>query len=230
MDEGSPRPRGAVTAAPLARLIDAFHRLPGIGPKSAQRLAYHVLRAPEAEAHDLAEALLDIKQRIHLCAVCQNLTESDPCGLCDDPSRDPTRVCVVEEPLDVLAVERAGAFRGRYHVLHGHLSPMDGVGPEQLKVQQLLARLGAPGPGTGPGDAAGQIDEVILATNSNLEGEATAAYLARLIGPLGVRVTRIAHGLPMGSDVEYADERTLHQALEHRVSMADPGSAAAPDA
>ena len=128
---------------PLARLIDAFHRLPGIGPKSAQRLAYHVLRAPEAEAHDLAEALLDIKQRIHLCAVCQNLTESDPCGLCDDPSRDPTRVCVVEEPLDVLAVERAGAFRGRYHVLHGHLSPMDGVGPEQLKVQQLLARLGA---------------------------------------------------------------------------------------
>ena len=221
MDEGSPRPRGAVTAAPLARLIDAFHRLPGIGPKSAQRLAYHVLRAPEAEAHDLAEALLDIKQRIHLCAVCQNLTESDPCGLCDDASRDATRVCVVEEPLDVLAVERAGAFRGRYHVLHGHLSPMDGVGPEQLKVQQLLARLGA-------ADGAPPIDEVILATNSNLEGEATAAYLARLIGPLGVRVTRIAHGLPMGSDVEYADERTLHQALEHRVSMADPGSAAAP--
>ena len=217
MDEGSARPRGGVTAAPLARLIDAFHRLPGIGPKSAQRLAYHVLRAPEAEAHDLAEALLDIKQRIHLCAVCQNLTESDPCGLCDDASRDATRVCVVEEPLDVLAVERAGAFRGRYHVLHGHLSPMDGVGPEQLKVQQLLARLGA-------ADGAPPIDEVILATNSNLEGEATAAYLARLIGPLGVRVTRIAHGLPMGSDVEYADERTLHQALEHRVSMADPGS------
>ena len=223
MDAGPPRQRAAVTAAPLARLIDAFHRLPGIGPKSAQRLAYHVLRAPEAEAHDLAEALLDIKQRIHLCAVCQNLTESDPCGLCDDPSRDPTRVCVVEEPLDVLAVERAGAFRGRYHVLHGHLSPMDGVGPEQLKVQQLLARLGA-------ADGAPPIAEVILATNSNLEGEATAAYLARLIGPLGVRVTRIAHGLPMGSDVEYADERTLHQALEHRVSMADPGSAAAPDA
>ena len=218
MDAGSPRPRGAVTAAPLARLIDAFHRLPGIGPKSAQRLAYHVLRAPEAEAHDLAEALLDIKQRIHLCAVCQNLTESDPCGLCDDPSRDPTRVCVVEEPLDVLAVERAGAFRGRYHVLHGHLSPMDGVGPEQLKVQQLLARLGA-------ADGAPPIDEVILATNSNLEGEATAAYLARLIGPLGVRVTRIAHGLPMGSDVEYADERTLHQALEHRVSMSEPSPA-----
>ena len=230
MDEGSARPRGGVTAAPLARLIDAFHRLPGIGPKSAQRLAYHVLRAPEAEAHDLAEALLDIKQRIHLCAVCQNLTESDPCGLCDDASRDATRVCVVEEPLDVLAVERAGAFRGRYHVLHGHLSPMDGVGPEQLKVQQLLARLGAPGPGTGPDTGSSQIDEVILATNSNLEGEATAAYLARLIGPLGVRVTRIAHGLPMGSDVEYADERTLHQALEHRVSMADPGSAPGPDA
>ena len=222
MDAGPPRQRAAVTAAPLARLIDAFHRLPGIGPKSAQRLAYHVLRAPEAEAHDLAEALLDIKQRIHLCAVCQNLTESDPCGLCDDPSRDPTRVCVVEEPLDVLAVERAGAFRGRYHVLHGHLSPMDGVGPEQLKVQQLLARLGA-------ADGAPPIAEVILATNSNLEGEATAAYLARLIGPLGVRVTRIAHGLPMGSDVEYADERTLHQALEHRVSMADSGPAPAPD-
>ena len=221
MDAGPPQPRGAVTAAPLARLIDAFHRLPGIGPKSAQRLAYHVLRAPEAEAHDLAEALLDIKQRIHLCAVCQNLTERDPCGLCDDPARDPTRVCVVEEPLDVLAVERAGAFRGRYHVLHGHLSPMDGVGPEQLKVQQLLARLGA-------ADGAPAIDEVILATNSNLEGEATAAYLARLIRPLGVRVTRIAHGLPMGSDVEYADERTLHQALEHRVSMGDPGTASSP--
>ena len=222
MDAGDPRPRGAITAAPLARLIDAFHRLPGIGPKSAQRLAYHVLRAPEAEAQDLADALLDVKQRIRLCGVCQNLTESDPCAVCADPGRDPATVCVVEEPLDVLAVERAGAFRGRYHVLHGHLSPMDGIGPEQLKVQQLLARLGA-------ADGAPPVEEVILATNPNLEGEATAAYLARLLAPLGVRVTRIAHGLPIGSDVEYADERTLHQALEHRVSMAESAPARPPD-
>ena len=197
----SPAPTtGSITAAPLARLIEAFHRLPGIGPKSAQRLAYHVLRAPEVEAQELAAALLDIKQRIRLCSVCQNLTETDPCGVCADPARDPSQVCVVEEPLDVLAVERAGAFRGRYHVLHGHLSPMDGIGPEQLKLQELLRRLS---------DPQNQIDEVILATNPNLEGEATAAYLVRLLTPLGVRVSRIAHGLPIGSDLEYADERTL---------------------
>ena len=203
----------AVTALPLARLIEGFHRLPGIGPKSAQRLAYHVLRAPEDEAQELAAALLDVKQRIRLCSVCQNLTETDPCGVCADPGRDPALVCVVEEPLDVLAVERAGGFHGRYHVLHGHLSPMDGIGPEQLKIQGLLRRFS---------DTGAPIAEVILATNPNLEGEATAAYLARLLSPLGVRVTRIAHGLPVGSDVEYADERTLHQALEHRVSLSDP--------
>jgi recombination protein RecR len=199
-----------ITAAPLARLIEAFHRLPGVGPKSAQRLAYHVLRAPETEARELADALLDVKQRIRLCSTCQNLTESNPCGVCADVSRDPSNICVVEEPLDVLAIERTGAFSGRYHVLHGHLSPMDGLGPEQLKVKELLARL-----------TDHKITEVILATNPNLEGEATAAYLARILAPLGVMVSRIAHGLPVGSDVEYADERTLHEALEHRVPLGD---------
>jgi len=203
----------AVTAIPLARLIEAFHRLPGIGPKSAQRLAYHVLRAPEEEAQELAAALIDVKQRIHLCSICQNLTETDPCSVCADPGRDSAIVCVVEEPLDILAVERSGGFRGRYHVLHGHLSPMDGIGPEQLKMQELLRRLST------VADSDSPISEIILATNPNLEGEATAAYLARLLSPLGVRVTRIAHGLPVGSDVEYADERTLHQAMEHRVTL-----------
>ncbi|PZC42904.1 MAG: recombination protein RecR [Chloroflexi bacterium] len=219
-DPARPTGASAVTAIPLARLIEAFHRLPGIGPKSAQRLAYHVLRAPQSEAQELADALLDVKQRIRLCGLCQNLTETDPCGVCLDPARDPSIVCVVEEPLDVLAVERAAAFRGRYHVLHGHLSPMDGIGPEQIKVQELLARLGAPSP-SDTAAASALIEEVILATNPNLEGEATAAYLARLLVPLGVRVSRIAHGLPIGSDVEYADERTLHQAMEHRVPLGD---------
>lgn len=214
--DGPPRAPGAsVTAAPLARLIEAFHRLPGVGPKSAQRLAYHVLRAPQAEAQELAAALLDVKERIRLCSACQNLTETDPCPVCDDPARDPSLICVVEEPLDVLAIERAGAFNGRFHVLHGHLSPMDGVGPEQIKVQELLRRLG-PGP-----DGAPPLQEVILATNPNLEGEATAAYLGRLLAPFGLRVTRLAHGLPVGSDVEYADERTLSRALAHRVPLSD---------
>ena len=218
-DDARPPASGTVTAVPLARLIEAFHRLPGIGPKSAQRLAYHVLRAPETEARELAGALLDIKQRIRLCSLCQNLTETDPCGVCADPGRDTTLVCVVEEPLDVLAVERAGAFRGRYHVLHGHLSPMDGVGPEDLKVRELVRRFS---------DTERPIEEIILATNPNLEGEATAAYLARLIAPLGVRVSRIAHGLPVGSDVEYADERTLHEAMEHRVPLGDADSTRVP--
>jgi recombination protein RecR len=199
----------APTAAPLARLIEAFHRLPGIGPKSAQRLAYHVLRAPREEAEALAAALLEVKDRIQLCSTCQNVTETDPCGLCDDPTRDASMICVVEEPLDILAIERAGGYNGRYHVLHGSISPMDGVGPEQIKVRELLQRLHS-----------SEVGEIILATNPNLEGEATAAYLVRVIQPLGVRVTRLAHGLPVGADVEYADERTLSRALEHRVSLA----------
>ena len=207
------RRRTPATAAPLARLIEAFHRLPGIGPKSAQRLAYHVLRAPREEAEALAAALLEVKDRIRLCGICQNVTDDDPCALCRDTNRDASQVCVVEEPLDILAVERSGAYHGRYHVLHGALSPMDGLGPEQLKVRELLARLHD-----------GGITEMILATNPNLEGEATAAYLARLVYPLGLRVTRLAHGLPVGADVEYADERTLSQAMQHRVAMAEDAS------
>jgi len=200
--------RSPATAPTIARLIEAFHRLPGIGPKSAQRLAYHVLRAPRAEAEALAEALLEVKDSTRLCAVCQNITDADPCGLCLDPQRSDATICVVEEPLDVAAIERAGVHRGRYHVLHGAISPMDGVGPEDLKVRELLTRLG---------DAS--VDEVILAMNPNLEGEATAGYLSRVIGAMGVRITRIAHGLPVGADVEYADERTLRAAMTHRVEL-----------
>lgn len=204
--------RSPATAPTIARLIEAFHRLPGIGPKSAQRLAYHVLRAPRAEAEALASALLEVKDSTRLCGICQNITDADPCGLCLDPQRSETTICVVEEPLDVAAIERAGVHRGRYHVLHGAISPMDGVGPEDLKVRELLTRLG---------DAA--VDEVILAMNPNLEGEATAGYLSRVMGAMGVRITRIAHGLPVGADVEYADERTLRAAMTHRVSLEQPG-------
>ena len=204
--------RSPATAPTIARLIEAFHRLPGIGPKSAQRLAYHVLRAPRAEAESLAEALLEVKDSTRLCGICQNITDADPCVLCLDPQRSDSTICVVEEPLDVAAIERAGVYRGRYHVLHGAISPMDGIGPEDLKVRELLTRLG---------DAT--VEEVILAMNPNLEGEATAGYLSRVIGAMGVRITRIAHGLPVGADVEYADERTLRAAMTHRVSMDQAG-------
>ena len=197
--------RPNVTAAPIARLVEAFHRLPGIGPKSAQRLAYYILRASQEEAETLATALLDVKQRVRLCSDCQNITEEDPCGVCSDRTRDQTTICVVEEPLDILAIERSGAYSGLYHVLHGALSPMDGIGPEALKVRELLDRL-----------RRADVQEVILATNPNLEGEATAAYLARALPPLGVRVTRLARGLPVGADIEYADEVTLNRALRYR--------------
>ena len=200
--------RSPATAPTIARLIEAFHRLPGIGPKSAQRLAYHVLRAPRAEAEALAEALLEVKDSTRLCSICQNITDADPCALSLDPQRSDSSICVVEEPLDVAAIERAGVYRGRYHVLHGAISPMDGVGPEDLKIRELLSRLG---------DAS--VEEVILAMNPILEGEATAGYLSRVIGAMGVRVTRIALGLPVGADVEYADERTLRAAMTHRVEV-----------
>ncbi len=202
--------RSPATAPTIARLIEAFHRLPGIGPKSAQRLAYHVLRAPRAEAEALASALLEVKDVTKLCDVCQNITDTDRCELCMDSQRSTASICVVEEPLDVAAIERAGVHRGRYHVLHGAISPMDGVGPEDIKVRELLTRLGDP-----------EVEEVILAMNPNLEGEATAGYLSRVIGAMGVRITRIAHGLPVGADVEYADERTLRAAMTHRVEL-DP--------
>ncbi len=193
---------------PIARLIQEFSKLPGVGPKSAQRLAYHVLRAPEDEARALAQALADVKERVILCETCFNITERNPCSLCDNEQRDRTLVCVVEQPLDVLVVERTGGYRGLYHVLHGSLNPIDGVGPEQLRMQELLWRV-----------EAGGIMEVIMATNPNLEGEATSMYLQRLLQPLGVRVTRLARGLPSGADIEYMDDLTLSRAIEGRQEL-----------
>lgn len=195
---------GTSTPEPIQRLIEAFHRLPGVGPKSAQRLAYHILRAPEQEARSLADALLDVKRRIHLCSVCMNITEQDPCSYCSDERRDRKTVCVVEQALDLLAIERSG-YRGLYHVLHGVLNPMDGVGPEDIHIRELIVRL-----------QDGVAEEVIMATNPSLEGEATAMYIQRLIGPAGVKVTRLARGLPSGADLEYADDVTLARALEGR--------------
>lgn len=205
MNEFRDGPSGANT--PINRLIEAFHRLPGIGPKSAQRLAYHVLRAPEEEAVDLAEALTEVKRSIVLCDRCQNLTDTNPCRICLDTGRDRVIICVVEEPLDVQAIERTRGFRGLYHVLHGVISPSDGIGPEELKIAELLTRLR---------DVDTEVTEVIVATNPNLEGEATSMYLARLLQPLGLSVTRLARGLPAGADLEYADDVTLGRALEFR--------------
>lgn len=193
------------TAQPVMRLIEQLHKLPGIGPKSAQRLAYYLLRIPREQAEALAEAILAVKDKVVMCSVCQNVTEGDPCSLCQDKTRDHGRICVVEKPLDILAVERTRKYTGLYHVLHGVLSPMDGVGPDDLKIREMLERL-----------KDGSVKEVILATNPNLEGEATAMYLSRLITPLGVKVTRLARGLPFGSDLEYADEITMARALEGR--------------
>jgi recombination protein RecR len=199
----------AGVAPPIARLIEAFNKLPGVGPKSAQRLAFHLLRAPSQETRELADALLSMKEAIVFCGTCQNVTASDPCSICASVSRDGSLLCVVEEPLDVVAIERTQGFRGRYYVLHGAISPMDGIGPDQLRMAGLLQRIGG-----------GEIQEMIVATNPTLEGEATALYLKRLIGPLGVRVTRLARGLPIGGDLEYADEVTLTRAFEGRHEMA----------
>jgi recombination protein RecR len=192
-------------AAPVARLIQEFHKLPGVGPKSAQRLTYYLLRAPQEEAQALAQAILEVKEKIAFCTICENVTDTDPCLICADSQRDRSIICVVEEPLDILALERSGSYHGLYHVLHGVISPMDGIGPEDLKVEELLGRL-----------KGGGVSEVILATNPNLEGEATAMYLNRLLRPLGLRVTRLARGLPTGADLEYADDLTLARALEGR--------------
>ncbi len=196
---------GYSAAEPVTRLVEEFHKLPGIGPKTAQRLTYYLVRMPEDEARSLAEAVLAVKERITLCSLCFNITESDPCSLCGDPGRDRTRICVVEEALDVAALDRTGMYRGLYHVLHGVISPMDGVGPDALKIQPLLGRL-----------TSGEVTEVILATNPNLEGEATSMYINKLIEPLGIVVTRPARGLPVGGDLEYADEVTLGRAIEGR--------------
>jgi recombination protein RecR len=195
---------GPATAQPVARLINELARLPGIGPKTASRLAFHLLRASRDEAISLAEAILDVKERVRLCSVCFNTTEADPCAICLDSSRDRS-ICVVEEPLDVLALERTGQFKGRYHVLHGAVSPVEGIGPDQLKIRELVDRVERDRP-----------EEVIVATNLDLPGEATAAYVHRLLAPLGVTVSRPASGLPAGGDLEYADEVTLGRALVGR--------------
>ena len=195
---------------PVARLIESFARLPGVGPKTAQRLTYHLLRAPDAEARALAAALIDVRDKVVFCERCFNISEAPLCAICTDPARDQTRLCVVEEPLDVLALERTGEFKGLYHVLHGAISPIDGIGPDRLKIRELLARADeAKRDGT-------PFEEVIVATNPTLEGEATAMYLAeRLESTVGL-VSRIARGLPVGGDLEYADEVTLIRALQGR--------------
>jgi recombination protein RecR len=192
----------------MGRLIEQLSHLPGIGEKTATRMAFHILRADREYAQLLAEAMLAVKDETRLCSQCFALTEEDPCRLCTDVQRSDDVICVVEEPADLLAVDRAGSFRGRYHVLHGTLSPLDGIGPDQLKIQPLLVRLQTQGVG-----------EVIVATNPTVEGEATAIYLAKLLKPLGVRVTRIAHGIPVGGDLEYTDTMTVGRALEGRREM-----------
>lgn len=190
---------------PLTKLVEQFRRLPGIGPKSAFRLAYHVLAMEKEQAGALAAAIVDAKEKIGYCSVCFNLTDCNPCRICQSEERDASLICVVEEPRDVAAMERTREFRGVYHVLHGSLSPLDGIGPEELRLKELLMRL-----------QDSEVAEVIMATNPDVEGEATAMYVARLLKPLGIKVTRIGHGLPVGGDLEYADEVTLSKALENR--------------
>ncbi|TVY10849.1 recombination mediator RecR [Paenibacillus cremeus] len=190
---------------PLAKLIDSFSRLPGIGPKTAGRLAFHVLRMKEDDVIDFAKALVNVKRNLHYCSICCNITDTDPCRICQDKSRDGSIICVVQEPKDLVAMERTKEFNGYYHVLHGAISPMEGIGPDEIRIADLLKRLGDD-----------KVQELILATNPNIEGEATAMYLSRLVRSFGLKVTRIAHGLPVGGDLEYADEVTLTKALEGR--------------
>ena len=189
---------------PLIRLIEELQRLPGIGPKGAQRLAFHILKTPREQADRLADAVRELKQRVTYCSVCNNITDIDPCAYCSNGARDSRIICVVEEPQNVAAIERTREFKGAYHVLMGALSPLQGIGPDDLKIKGLLSRVND------------GVNEIILATNPNVEGEATAIYLARLLKPLGVKVTRIAMGVPVGSDLEYADEVTMHKAMEGR--------------
>jgi recombination protein RecR len=195
----------ALHAKPIDHLIEALTKLPGIGRKTASRLAFHILRSSPSEAQALARAILDVKEKIHLCSVCFNLTDEDPCRICQDENRNREVLCVVEGPNDLIAIENTGAFNGRYHVLHGTISPLDGVGPEDIKIRELMERVQREGVG-----------EVILATNPTVEGGATALYLTELIKPLGVKVTRIAYGIPMGGEIEYSDGMTLSKALEGR--------------
>ena len=195
------------TSEALQQLIEEFSRLPGIGRKSAQRLALYILKQPREEVVKMAKALVSVKDRIRYCSTCWNITEVDPCVICSSPKRDRSTICVVEEPNDVIALEKTNEFHGLYHVLGGSLSPLDGVGPEELKVRELLARVN------------GEVAEVILAMNPNVEGEATTIYLTRLLKPLGIKVSRIARGIPVGGDLEFADEATLGRALEGRIAL-----------
>ncbi|HXV20606.1 MAG TPA: recombination mediator RecR [Desulfuromonadales bacterium] len=189
----------------FARLVAELAKFPGIGQKTATRLAFFILRQPPVEAEALAAAIRELKAKVRFCSNCFHITESDPCSLCVDPGRDDRLLCIVEEPQDLIAIERSRSFRGRYHVLHGALSPLDGIGPDELRIRELVSRL-----------ESGQVQEAVVATNFTVEGEATALYLARLIRPLGIRVTRLAHGIPMGSDLEYVDEATVNRAVEGR--------------
>jgi recombination protein RecR len=200
-----------VFASPIARLVQQLAKLPGIGEKTAARLAFHILRAAPEDAAALAAAINDVKEKIRFCSVCCDLTEADPCTICADQRRDAGLVCVVGQPQDVVAIERTGGYRGRYHVLHGLLSPLDGIGPEDLRVAELVRRCS--------GDGAGGVAEVILATSSTVEGEATAVYLSKLLRPLGVRASRIATGVPIGGELEYADQLTLARAIDGRRPM-----------
>ena len=195
----------AYHVAPLARLVEQFERLPGIGHKTAQRLAFYVLNLPDAEAQAFARAITEAKEKIHYCKICQNLTDGETCSVCQDTRRDNSIICVVEDPRDVIAIERTHEFDGLYHVLHGTISPVDGIGPDQIRIKELLARL-----------QDDTVEEIIMATNPTVEGEATAMYISRLLKPLGIKVTRLAYGIPVGGDLEYADEVTLSRALEGR--------------
>ncbi len=192
----------------IGRLVQEFSKLPGIGPKSAQRITFYLLRSPEEKARSLAEALVTLKQRVNLCSTCFNVTESDPCPICRNPQRDVSQVCIVEQPQDILALEHTAVYKGLYHVLHGAISPSEGVGADNIRINELLARL-----------QNGLVKEVILATNTNTEGEQTAMYLSRVIAPLGIKVTRLARGLPFGTELEYADDVTLTRALEGRAEF-----------
>jgi recombination protein RecR len=196
---------------PVSRLVHELSKLPGIGEKTATRLAYFILKQDEAYARSLSEAVLNAKQRIGLCGTCFTFTDQDPCRICASHDRDRSAICVVERPADVFTIEAAGVHRGLYHVLHGALSPLDGVGPEDLKIRELMSRVGAPGGET--------VREVIVATNPSVEGEATALYLARLLKPFGVRLTKLAHGIPVGGQLEYTDRQTLGKAMENRVEI-----------
>ena len=194
---------------PIRRLVQELARLPGIGEKTATRLAFHLLRGPKQQPRDLAQALLDVTEKIRLCSVCMNMTETDPCPTCTDSRRQPDVICVVASPSDQVAIDRGGHFRGRFHILHGLLSPLEGIGPDDLRIAELIRRLGADPP----------VAEVIIATSTSIEGEATAMYLARLLKPLGVKVSRIATGLPVGGELEYSDQATIARAMANRAAM-----------